>query len=562
MSVGIYILNYNGRDLLEQCLPSVLEAAAASRHACTVTVVDNSSTDDSLLWLAQAHPQVAVDCQPNRGLSSYNDVLIAASVRVAVLINNDIRLAADCIDHLVEPLLAEAESSSGRTFMAAPRSRLFDGQTYEGYRTAVGWRWGLVQATALFPGHEQTQHEPGLTASAGAALAVDRQAFIELGGFDPLYLPGRIEDLDLAFRGYMAGWHARYVPSALVFHRGQATFERELGADRSLLLALRNTLLFQWKNLRHPLNVCRQAFGLAIHLAYDLLRAPLTDKHSRLLLWRALGLALARRGQIAFPPRGPQPLQRERDYFLQFAPARMATPDAARVASDADEQRERQLALRHPISRWYLCPLASWASRALRDSSIRPIHCTLAGLAMAMMAGLLIVALSRAWLPLAALAVLASWLFDRLDGSLARRQRTTSAHGAWLDANIDELADLGLQACIATRLWLATQSAWPWLCFAAFVCGKYLLVYGLNVDAGTRPKAEPVAAGKRARLQRLVHLPGNTDVRIHLLVAALLSGWLGGELMLLAVYYNARWLLRYARMIFRPRLAWSKGAAS
>ncbi|HEX4147512.1 MAG TPA: glycosyltransferase, partial [Pirellulales bacterium] len=144
MAIGLYILNYNGRDLLEQCLPSVLRAAAASSHACHVTIVDNASTDDSLAWLAQAHPQVAVDRQPNRGLSSYNVVLATADVDVAVLLNNDIRLAEDCLDPLVAPLIESPPAGEDGCFMSAPLCWLFDGRTYEGFRTAVTWRWGLV----------------------------------------------------------------------------------------------------------------------------------------------------------------------------------------------------------------------------------------------------------------------------------------------------------------------------------------------------------------------------------------------------------------------------------
>ena len=48
-----------------------------------------------------------------------------------------------------------------------------------------------------------------------------------------------------------------------------------------------------------------------------------------------------------------------------------------------------------------------------------------------------------------------------------------------------------------------------------------------------------------AVLRRLYHLPGNADVRLHLLVAALLTGWLAAELILVAVYYNLRWMARY-----------------
>ena len=66
----ILILNYNGRALLAECLPSIVEAAARSPVPCAVTVVDNGSTDGSLDELAQNWPKVGVLREPNRGLTS------------------------------------------------------------------------------------------------------------------------------------------------------------------------------------------------------------------------------------------------------------------------------------------------------------------------------------------------------------------------------------------------------------------------------------------------------------------------------------------------------------
>src|SRR4051812_41456153 len=61
----ILVLNYNGRALLEACLPSVAEAARAAPVPCGVTVVDNASTDDSLAYLAKDWPGVGVVREPN-----------------------------------------------------------------------------------------------------------------------------------------------------------------------------------------------------------------------------------------------------------------------------------------------------------------------------------------------------------------------------------------------------------------------------------------------------------------------------------------------------------------
>lgn len=321
MDVHLLVLNYNGRRLLPECLPSVVCAAEASRHPCQVRVIDNDSDDGSLDWLDAHFPQVPILRRPNRGLCSFNDVVAELPGSVAVLLNNDVRLDRGAVDPLVAPLLPDQPEYDPKCFLTAPLCRQFDGHTYEGCKTSVRWRWGLVQATALYPGHEATVDRPGLTASSGAVLAVDCRKFAELGGFDPLYLPGRLEDLDFAFRGYLSGYHGRYVPAAVAYHRGMGTFGPAFGAAGCERLALRNTLLFQWKNLRHPQHVWRQLLALPVRLAADLCRAPWTRPERRWVFAAALGGALKRLGQVrASPYQPPAAPARERDFFREFHP--------------------------------------------------------------------------------------------------------------------------------------------------------------------------------------------------------------------------------------------------
>lgn len=576
--VHLLILNYNGRQLLEECLPSVVEAAQASRHECRVAVIDNDSSDDSVTWLQQEFPQVEVIRRPNRGLCSFNDVVAGLDGHVAILLNNDIKLERDSIDPWVAPLVDEREANDdanlragpcrpdsldSRCFMTAPLCWRFDGG-YEGFRTAVGWRWGLVQATALYPGHEPTILRPGLTASAGAALAVDRDRFVELGGFDPRYLPGRLEDLDFCLRAFLAGYHARYAPAAVVWHLGMATFGRVFGSSGCDQLALRNTLLFQWKNLRHPAHLARQAFGLPLRLAADMVRAPWTPKDRRWAfsraLFGALGIAWGQRRRATGEGRGTKVkglfrrMGRERAFFDQFHPDRMTEEprrEAVGETTACSEPKDRHQAWAYPISRWYIRPLAARVAAGLVPTRVRPVHLTACGLLVGLAAcGLLF--WQPTWTPLAAVLVLAAWFCDRTDGQLARQQQTVTAFGAWLDGNVDELLDVAWHVATAAVLAGWSQATWPWLLVLAFVAGKYLFMHSLATEEHFGPK-EPERAEtvnkKRSTLGGLLrtlwHLPGNADVRIHLLLAALATGYLTPELALVAVYYNLRWIVRY-----------------
>ena len=97
MRIHLLVLNFNGRRLLAECLPSLVEAARASRHDCELAVIDNASTDDSVAWLAEHCPQVEVIRRPNQGLCSFNAVVPELPGRVAVLLNNDVKLEANYV---------------------------------------------------------------------------------------------------------------------------------------------------------------------------------------------------------------------------------------------------------------------------------------------------------------------------------------------------------------------------------------------------------------------------------------------------------------------------------
>jgi phosphatidylglycerophosphate synthase len=145
--------------------------------------------------------------------------------------------------------------------------------------------------------------------------------------------------------------------------------------------------------------------------------------------------------------------------------------------------------------------------------------------------------------------ILAAWILDRTDGTLARLQNTASPFGAWLDANVDEFHDVAWHTAMAYAAASLTGSQIPWFLLIGFLAGKYLFMNGLAEEralssADRDETGVPTETGVKHWIHKAYHFPGNADVRLHLLVAALLLGWPMVELAFVAAYYNFRWIVR------------------
>ena len=244
LKTHILILNYNGIDILPRCLPSVVEAARKASYPTGVTLLDNGSTDRSVEWTRQRYPEVRIDrAKQNRFLVSFNEGVENTEVDIVILMNSDLRVDPGFVDPLVRVFKKHPDA-----FLASPQSFTFDGSRYEGGITHAQVRWGIFWASASFPGSETVRQHPGYTFASGFG-AFHRKRFLALGGYDDLYLPGIMEDADLGFRAWRAGYRSYYAPESRVYHMGQASFSKAFGKKGILTMAHRHTFLLMWKNL-------------------------------------------------------------------------------------------------------------------------------------------------------------------------------------------------------------------------------------------------------------------------------------------------------------------------
>ncbi len=273
-AASVVIPNWNGRDLLEKYLPSVVEALAGDPDN-EILVVDNGSTDGSAEFVRTAFPGVrllALDRNLGFGGGS-NAGFRAARNDVVVLLNSDMRVHPGFLQPLLDGF------TDDRVF--AVSCQIFLSDTVK-TRVETGLTQGWWESGGLKVTHRIDDRISGLYPcfyGGGGSCAFDRRKFLELGGFDEILAPFYLEDTDLGYLAWKRGWKILYQPASIVFHEHRGTIGRKFTEAQIQAVLKKNYLLFCWKNIHEwPRQLASAAatFGgvLLSALAGDLLGRP------------------------------------------------------------------------------------------------------------------------------------------------------------------------------------------------------------------------------------------------------------------------------------------------
>lgn len=238
MDAHIVILNYNGIDILQRYLPKVVEEAGRSVHNVKVTVLDNKSSDSSVRYIKENFSSVNVaTAVRNLVLASYNDFLKTVPESIVFLLNNDTYMAPGCIDSMIERLKDDS------VFVVAPKVLDAEGKNITGGCMNISVRAGL------FRNELKSTEKNDYTLFIGSTAAYDREKFLALGGYDPIYLPGTFEDMDLCYRAWQKGWFCVYEEKAVAYHEDSVSFKKVYGDKKRQAISARNAYIFVWKNI-------------------------------------------------------------------------------------------------------------------------------------------------------------------------------------------------------------------------------------------------------------------------------------------------------------------------
>ena len=247
---AVVILNYNGKKFLQEFLPGVL---LYSQIEAEVIVADNCSTDDSVEFIRQYHPNVRVIQNKSNGgfAKGYNEALSQINADYYVLLNSDVEVTPNWIAPVIELM------NNDNTIAACqPKILAFHNKVQFEYAGAAGGfidKYGYPFCRGrIFDTFEadlgQYQDTTEVHWATGACLFVRSAAYHAIGGLDEDFF-AHMEEIDLCWRLKNLGHKIMYTSGATVFHVGAGTLAKH--NPRKTYLNFRNNLILLCKNHAH-----------------------------------------------------------------------------------------------------------------------------------------------------------------------------------------------------------------------------------------------------------------------------------------------------------------------
>ncbi|WP_293890244.1 glycosyltransferase family 2 protein [Flavobacterium sp.] len=245
--IAVVILNWNGAELLEQFLPSVV----AYSDEAKIYVADNDSTDNSIAVVKEKFPSITIiQNDGNYGFAKgYNLALQQVEEEYYALVNSDVEVTENWLTPIIS--IFDAQAAIG---IIQPKILDYKNKVYFEYAGAAGGfidQYGYPYCRGrIFETIEKDQgqydDESDIFWASGACFFIRKEVYRKLGGFDKDFFAHQ-EEIDLCWRVFNLGFKAKYTSESVVYHVGGATLHES--NPKKTFLNFRNSLLMLTKNL-------------------------------------------------------------------------------------------------------------------------------------------------------------------------------------------------------------------------------------------------------------------------------------------------------------------------
>jgi GT2 family glycosyltransferase len=208
--VFIIVLNYNGGELLKNCLQSLSRVDYGN---FSTVVVDNASTDDSFEMAKNNFPSVAaIPNEKNLGFAGGNNVGIKYALEngadFVLLLNQDTEVEPDFLKKLVE-----AARENSRAGVMSPL--IFWKRTSEVWFSGGRINWFNMKSYHDREAKKGKPYESGFI--TGCSMFIKKEVLEKIGLLDDKFFL-YWEDADFSYRAKRAGFATMVVPESVIYH--------------------------------------------------------------------------------------------------------------------------------------------------------------------------------------------------------------------------------------------------------------------------------------------------------------------------------------------------------
>jgi hypothetical protein len=215
----IIIVNYNGKELLEKSLPSIVKYTNAD-----ICVVDNNSTDDSLSFLKNNYPSIKlIESEENLGYGNAHNLALEThpNYNYYVFMNNDITVTSNWLEEMIK--VFNTKEGVGAV---GPKILLSEKKDEKYLINSAGMDINKhLMAYDRYEGEyddEKYNTVEKVDGICGAVMLLSKEVIEKVKGFNPkmfLYY----EDVDLSLRIRDLGYDIYYCGNSVVYHNHMAS---------------------------------------------------------------------------------------------------------------------------------------------------------------------------------------------------------------------------------------------------------------------------------------------------------------------------------------------------
>ena len=249
--VNVIIPNLNGAKLLQENLPSVIDALKFAKITYRIIVIDDCSTDDSVSFLKHNFPDVlVVKSDTTMGFSrACNRGLDYCLYNMTCIVNTDV--AFD------RAYFQQALHYFSDQNLFAVKGEIYNYQGTMEHVINVEKTSKVYYSRGFMRFDQKIEPEPErLTGKLneqfvllGCCFICDTVKLKRLQGYDVRYSPYYWEDADLAFRALGLGYRLVYAPECKVHHNLSSTISRTQSKTKRRVISIRNKFLFTWGHM-------------------------------------------------------------------------------------------------------------------------------------------------------------------------------------------------------------------------------------------------------------------------------------------------------------------------